>query len=162
MKPFFLLLLVTSLSTAQHTLSLPENETEPKATLADASFMTGHWIGEAFGGISEEIWTKAEGDSMMFSFRLVIDGKVDFYEIGHIIEEGETIHLQLKHFSGELDGWEAKDEFQDFPLVKKEDNALYFDGLTYKRISDNEMIAYVLAEEENGSTQEFKFIFKKQ
>ncbi|MBO0591598.1 hypothetical protein I2486_09265 [Cellulophaga sp. E16_2] len=162
MKPFFLLLLVTSLCTAQHTLSLPENETGPKATLADASFMTGHWIGEAFGGISEEIWTKAEGDSMMFSFRLVIDGKVDFYEIGHIIEEGETIHLQLKHFSGELDGWEAKDEFQDFPLVKKEDNALYFDGLTYKRISDNEMIAYILAEEEDGSTQEFKFIFKKQ
>ncbi|WP_158975334.1 DUF6265 family protein [Cellulophaga sp. L1A9] len=162
MKSFYLLLLVTSLCTAQNTLSPTTDETAPKATLADASFMTGHWIGEAFGGISEEIWTKAEGDSMMFSFRLVIEGKVDFYEIGHIIEEGETIHLQLKHFSGELDGWEAKDEFQDFPLVKKEDNALYFDGLTYKKISDTEMIAYILAEEEDGSTQEFKFIFKKQ
>jgi hypothetical protein len=162
MKSFYLLLLVTSFCTAQNTLSLEENEKSPKATLTDASFMTGHWIGEAFGGISEEIWTKAEGDSMMFSFRLVIEGKVDFYEIGHIIEEGETIHLQLKHFSGDLDGWEAKDEFQDFPLVKKEKNKLYFDGLTYERISDQEMVAYVLTEEEDGSTQELKFTFKKQ
>ncbi|WP_282132248.1 DUF6265 family protein [Cellulophaga baltica] len=162
MKPFYLLLLVTGFCTAQNTFSLGEDETAPKATLEDASFMTGHWVGEAFGGISEEIWTKAEGDSMMFSFRLVIEGKVDFYELGHIIEEGETIHLQLKHFSGDLDGWEAKDEFQDFPLVKKEKNKLYFDGLTYERISDQEMIAYVLTEEEDGSTQELKFTFKKQ
>ncbi|WFO14750.1 DUF6265 family protein [Cellulophaga baltica 4] len=162
MKPFYLLLLVTSFCTAQNTFSLGEDETAPKATLEDASFMTGHWVGEAFRGISEEIWTKAEGDSMMFSFRLVIEGKVDFYELGHIIEEGETIHLQLKHFSGDLDGCEAKDEFQDFPLVKKEKNKLYFDGLTYERISDQEMIAYVLTEEEDGSTQELKFTFKKQ
>ena len=162
MKSTLIFLLFTLVSTAQNTLQLAENEKSPSATLADASFMTGHWIGQDFGGTTEEIWTEANGNSMLFSFRLVIDGKVDFYEIGHIIEEAGTIKLQLKHFSGDLKGWEEKDETEDFKLVKKEKNKLYFSGLTYERKSDTELTAYVLVSNNEGTAQEMEFNFKKQ
>ena len=85
MKFTVILLFFSVLCTAQNTLQLGENEKSPSANLADASFMTGHWIGQDFGGTTEEIWTAGNGDSMLFTFRLVIDGKVNFYEIGHII-----------------------------------------------------------------------------
>jgi len=48
--------------------------------------LQGHWKGEAFGGITEEIWSPPLGDSMMFVFKLVDEGKVVFYEIGGIRE----------------------------------------------------------------------------
>jgi len=50
---------------------------------------------------------------------LVVDGKVDFYEIGPIIEKDNSLLLQLKHFGADLKSWEKKDETQDFELVKK-------------------------------------------
>lgn len=162
MKFFFLILLLPSFCFSQNTISLEENGVSPQATIADAYFMEGHWKGEAFGGMTEEIWTSAMGDSMLFSFRLVVDGKVNFYEIGHILEKDDSLILQLKHFGGDLKAWEEKDETQDFKLVKKEDNKLYFSGLTYEKISDTEMNAHVVIANEDGTTEEVTFIFKKQ
>tara|TARA_R110000868_G_scaffold28633_2_gene107156 strand:+ start:6052 stop:6540 length:489 start_codon:yes stop_codon:yes gene_type:complete len=162
MKLLFYFVLVTSFCSAQNTLSLPENAVPPKASLADASFMTGHWKGQDFGGTTEEIWTAGEGNSMLFTFRLVIDGKVNFYEIGHIIEDGDSLLLQLKHFGGDLKGWEEKEETEDFKLVKKEANKIYFDGLTYEKVNENELNAYVLVKNKDGTQEEMKFNFKRQ
>ena len=162
MKVLFFTLLVYSSCFSQHTLSMVENTISPTAKITDAHFMEGHWKGEAFGGKTEEIWTAAEGNSMLFTFRLVIAGKVNFYEIGHIIEDGESLLLQLKHFNSDLKGWEEKDETEDFKLLKKEKNILYFDGITYQKINENEMNAYVLSENKDGTTEELKFNFKRQ
>lgn len=142
-------------------MSLAENAVSPKATLADAHFMTGHWKGQDFGGITEEIWTAGEGNSMLFTFRLVIDGKVNFYEIGHIIETDNSLLLQLKHFGGDLKGWEEKNETKDFKLVKKEPNKLYFDGMTYEQVNANELNVYVLVDNKEGTQEEMKFNFKR-
>ena len=161
MKVLFFTLLVCSSCFSQHTLSMVENTISPTAKITDAHFIEGHWKGEAFGGKTEEIWTAAEGNSMLFTFRLVIDGKVNFYEIGHIIEDGESLLLQLKHFNSDLKGWEEKDETEDFKLLKKEKNILYFDGITYQKINENEMNAYVLSENKDGTTEELKFNFKR-
>jgi len=162
MKILLFTLLACVCCSAQNTLSLAENEKSPHANLEAASFMTGHWKGEAFGGITEEIWTAAEGNAMLFTFRLVVDGKVDFYEIGHIIEANNSLLLQLKHFGADLKGWEEKEETEDFKLVKKETNKLYFDGITYESLNENEMNVYVLAENEDGTTEELTFNFKRQ
>ena len=99
---------------------------------------------------------------MLFTFRLVIDGKVNFYEIGHIIEDGDSLLLQLKHFGGDLKGWEEKEETEDFKLVKKEANKIYFDGLTYQKVNENELNAYVLVKNKDGTQEEMKFNFKRQ
>ncbi|NND79329.1 MAG: hypothetical protein HKN53_05470, partial [Maribacter sp.] len=134
----------------------------PEATLEEVSWIAGHWKGEAFGGVAEEIWSPPLGDSMMFVFKLVSEGKVQFYEIGHIQQKGETLLLQLKHFHGSLIGWEEKDETIDFKLVKLEENRVYFDGFTIERISENEINMYVVVGEEDGSSEEVKFNYKKE
>ena len=78
-KAIFLLLLITSFNFAQNTLHYNDEKGSAKATLADISWLAGNWTGEAFGGKFEENWSKASGGSMLFSFKLVVDGKVAFY-----------------------------------------------------------------------------------
>ncbi|KQC30336.1 DUF6265 family protein [Flagellimonas eckloniae] len=143
---FFVFLLNCAWLSAQDTLQLQEGQYPPKGNLEQVSWITGHWQGEVFGGISEEIWSAPDGDSMMFVFRLVNEGKVTFYEIGHMREIDNTLLMQLKHFDGNLKGWESKDETVDFKLVKIEANKVYFEGITYELISENEMHVYVLVE----------------
>lgn len=142
-------------------MSLTEDGESPKATLEAVSWIAGHWKGEAFGGIVDEIWSPPLGDSMMFVFKLVAEDKVQFYEVGHIQQVGETLILQLKHFHGSLKGWEEKDETVDFKLVKLENNRVYFDGFTIEKISANEINMYVVIGDENGSSEEVKFNYKR-
>jgi len=144
-----------------NTIQLSENATSPNASLNDVSWIQGHWKGEAFGGITEEIWSPPLGDSMMFVFRLISDNKVQFYEVGGIRQVDETLLMQLKHFHGDFKGWEEKDKTVDFKLVKIEDNNVYFEGLTFEKISDNEMNVYVVIEEKEGEHQELKFNYKR-
>jgi len=143
------------------TLQLSDNATSPKATLDDVGWIQGHWKGEAFGGITEEIWSPPMGDSMMFVFRLINDNRVQFYEVGGIRQVDETLLMQLKHFHGDFKGWEEKDNTIDFKLVKIEDSKVYFEGLTFEKISENEMNVYVVIDEKEGKIQEVKFNYKK-
>jgi len=162
MKFFIFLLLIAAIScSAQNTKSLKEGKTSPKAVIESISWMEGHWKGEAFGGITEEIWSPPLGDSMMFSFKLVVDGKVNFYELGHIRQLDETIVFELKHFGGDLKGWEEKDEVQSFKLVKVESNRFYFEGFTFEKMSNDEINIYALIHQD-GKEEEVKFNYKKQ
>ena len=158
---FFSVLFVQSL-VAQNTVSFEEGTTSPEATLLDVEWMTGHWKGEAFGGITEEIWSPPLGGSMMFSFKLVVNGMVNFYELGHIKEVGGTLLLQLKHFGGDLKGWEEKSDTVDFKLVKLEPNKVFFDDFTLERISDQEINLYVVVGDDEGNQEEVQFNYKRQ
>jgi len=128
---FFVMVISTIFAQEQasNVLKLTEGKNSPKASLQDVSWISGYWRGEAFGGITEEIWSDPLGNSMMFSFKLVIDGKIQFYEVGGITEENNTLLLQLKHFHGDFKGWEKKDETVDFKLVKVEKDRVYFNEL---------------------------------
>ncbi|MCJ7467070.1 MAG: DUF6265 family protein [Maribacter sp.] len=162
MKSILLLtLLITVNGAAQNTVSLPEGARSPKADLSQIAWMTGHWKGEAFGGITEEIWSPPLGGSMMCVFKLVSDGAVNFYEICHIRKIEETLWFELKHFHTDLKGWEEKDEVQSFKLVKIEGNRVYFDGFTFERIDANEVNIYFVIAHTDGSTEEVKFNYKR-
>ncbi len=163
MKRLFLLLLVLSSSVIiaqQKTISLPENEASPQATLNQVAWIQGHYFGEAFGGKTEEIWSPPSGDSMMFVFKLSVDNKTVFYEVGGIRQVGNTLLLQLKHFGKDFKGWEEKNETVDFKLVKIEKDAVYFDGMTFEKVNDNEINIYVVIDE-NGKKEEVKFNYTK-
>lgn len=125
------------------------------------AWIEGHWSGEAFGGTAEEIWSAPLGESMMFVFRLVNDNKVSFYEVGHIQQLENSLILQLKHFDGNLKGWEDKIETVDFKLVKLEKNKVHFEGLTMELVDKNHMNVYVLIEE-NGEAQEILFAYTRK
>jgi len=156
------LLLICVSAQAQNTLSFPENGTSPKANLSEIAWMEGHWKGEAFGGITEEIWSPPLGGSMMFSFKLVNEGKVSFYELGHIRQVDETLVFELKHFHSDLKGWEEKDEVQHFKLIKVDGNRLYFDGFTFEKISVDEINIYGLIDHDDGTSEEVLFNYKRQ
>ncbi len=160
MRVFIFFFLGLGLISAQKTLQLSEGQTSPEATLEDVQWLTGHWKGEAFGGIAEEIWSPPMGNSMMFVFRLVNDGKVSFYEAGHIQEQDNTLILQLKHFHGNLHGWEEKDETVDFKLVKIEDSIAYFEGFTIEKINENAITMHVLVGEDDKA-QEVPFAYQR-
>ncbi|PWL39587.1 hypothetical protein DKG77_01770 [Flagellimonas aquimarina] len=156
----FLLLFNITLLQAQKTFQLNEGQKSPKGDLEQVSWITGHWRGEAFGGISEEIWSPPLGDSMMFVFRLINEGKVSFYEIGHIRQLDTTLIMQLKHFHGNLKGWESKDKTIDFKLIKLEKHKAYFEGITFERVNENEINVYVLVED-SGNSEEVLFNYKR-
>jgi hypothetical protein len=129
--------------------------------LENISWIVGNWKGEAFGGVTEENWSEPSGGSMMATFKLINDGKVSFYEIEIIREVENTLILQLKHFNNDLKGWEAKDETVDFPLQEITTNKVVFEGMTFEKISTNEMNVYVDIHQEDGSIETVKFNYKK-
>jgi len=162
MKSLLYVSLLFSLSiNAQNTAAFSEGSSSPKGNLSDISWMEGNWSGEAFGGITEETWGPPQGGSMMFSFKLISEGKVSFYELGHIREVDETLVYELKHFHADLKGWEEKDEVQQFRLVKVDGDRVYFDGFTFEKISADEINIYAEMENEDGSSEEVIFNFKK-
>ena len=145
----------------EHIMSFDQDSIAPKASLADVAWIAGNWKGQAFGGEVEENWSIPSGDSMMATFKLIKGGKVSFYEIEIIRELNQTLVLQLKHFNGDLKGWEAKDDTVDFPLVKITDTSVYFDGMTFEKRSENQMDVYVLMHQKDGAVHELKFEYKK-
>ena len=147
------------LFTSSLLLAQTEQTLEPK--LKNISWIAGNWKGEAFGGITEENWSEPSGGSMMASFKLIDNGKVVFYELEIIREVENTLILQLKHFGNDLKGWETQDETVDFPLIKITPNKAIFDGMTFEKISDNEMNVYVDIKQENGTVENVKFNYTK-
>ena len=153
MKKLLLFLILITLSCkAQETKTL-----EPK--LENIAWIAGTWHGEAFGGITEEIWSKPSGGSMMATFKLINDGKVTFYEI-EIIREIEN-SLVLKHFGPDLKGWETKDETVDFPLIEITETKVVFEGMTFEKVGDAEMNIYVDIKDKDGNVETVKFNYKK-
>ena len=144
----------------ENALRIDETAGSPKADLSAVAWIAGHWKGEALGGIAEEIWTPPLGGSMMAAFKLSVNDQVKFYELETIVEEGDTLILRLKHFSSKLHGWETKDETVDFKLVKVTRDKVYFDGMTFENVNDDEMNVYVIVGDE-GQEQETKFNYRK-
>ena len=139
--------------------SQDEQTLEPK--LENIKWLSGNWKGEAMGGMAEENWSEPHGDSMMASFKLVRDGKVVFYEIEIIREIENSLVLQLKHFNNDMKGWEEKDETIDFPLKAIYPNKVVFEGMTFEKISENEMTVTVDVEMD-GKVTAMAFNYSKE
>ena len=139
---------------------MDETAIPPKADLSAIAWIAGHWRGEALGGIVEETWTTPLDGSMMAAFKLSVNGQVKFYELETIVEEKDTLILRLKHFSSNLHGWETKDETVDFRLVKVTREKVYFDGMTFENVNDDEMNVYVVTGDE-GKEKEVKFNYRR-
>ena len=109
------------------------SETSPKTSIEDISWISGNWSGEALGGQFEETWNAPMGGAMMGMFKLVIDEKVEFYELLTIVPKDDRLVLRLKHFDKGLVGWEEKDESVEFPLVSASPTKVVFNGLVFSR-----------------------------
>jgi hypothetical protein len=134
------------------------------ATLADAGFVAGRWVGDEDGAVSEETWSAPAGDAMLGTWRLVASGKTRVVELLSISAEGGTLVLRLRHFDPGLAAREEKDRPLVLPLVRRGDGALRFEGprvdggegpvaLTYERKGGG----LVVTLEKDGKAQPFTF-----
>jgi len=142
----------------QHTWKLAPGEKSPPATLTDMKWLVGHWAGEAFGGLGEEMWSPAQAGSMMGMYRLIKDGKPVLYEFLNIVEEHGSLMQRLKHFNADLTGWEEKNKTVDFPLVAIEKGAVHFDGMSFYPQGDS-LTIYLAIEQKDGKVSEQRFLY---
>ena len=142
----------------KHTLSLKEGGTSPTASIQDIAWYTGRWVGTGFGGEVEENFGPPMGESMIGTFRMIQEEQAVFYEFLTIVEEKGSLAYKVKHFNPDLTGWEAKDKYVTFPLVKIEGQTAWFEGMTLKRVGE-ELTIY-LAMKDNGEVKEETLLLK--
>ena len=145
-----------------NTIRLADGTPRPAARIADLSWLVGRWTGEGLGGQIDEVWSEAAGGSMVGYFRLVRAGKPVFYEILTIIENEGSLEMRLKHVNADMTGWEEKNDFVTFKLVKHDASGAYFNGLTFKRVGPDVMEGYLaLRNRTDGTVREEKFVYRR-
>lgn len=144
----------------EHTLRLDDPDTRTPATLEDVSWMVGAWTGDAFGGTFEEVWNPASAGSMVGMFKVLGDGGVSFYELMLLVEEEGSLGLKVKHFAADFTAWETKEDYIHFRLVRIEPEAVHFSGLSFYRISADEIHAYIALHNEDKVWEE-KLVYRR-
>jgi len=122
-------------------------------TIADFAWLAGSWKGDGLGGLSEESWSPASGNTMMGMYKHTKEGEVTFYEFMLIVQEQSGFVMKIKHFSPDMTGWEEKDKSVTFPLVRVSPTEIIFDGLEIEKKSENELQLRVNIGDKDGEIQ---------
>ena len=130
----------------------------PPARIDAGAWLEGDWVGQGLGGTSEEAWLAPLAGNMASVYRGMRDGRVTFFEIVTLVEAGQSLAVQLKHFAPDLRGWEPKDKTLDFHLVRTAPGALYLDGMTYRRTQEG-LESWVLIGPKDGGVRPEKFLY---
>ena len=111
------------------------------ATIEDAAWLAGRWVGTGFGGQMEETWAPPVGGQMVGHFRYWRDGAPQFYEIMLMdVVEGQGVQMRVKHFNPDFVGWEEKGEWVTFEPISAGPDALEFNGLVIRREAENRIV----------------------
>lgn len=159
MKKFKWTLALTGIAIALSSMMLPAKEEVAKAIEFDInnySWLAGHWTGDGFGGVSDEVWSLPAGGIMMGVYRNIQKGKVVFYEFITLDETG----MKLKHFTPEMKSWEEKEDYVHFEMIEATADKLTLKGLVLERKSDTEM-DISLKMKENGVVRTEVFHMKR-
>jgi hypothetical protein len=141
-----------------NTIRLAEGAPRPPGSVGQLAWLTGRWQGHGLGGSVEEAWSDPAGGSMVGYFRLVKDGKPVFYEIMTIMEVEGSLELRLKHLNPDMTGWEEKADFVTFRLARMDADAVFFNGLTFRRAGPDRLEIYLaLRTRTDGSVREETF-----
>lgn len=128
----------------EHTFKLSEGEERPAATLDDARFLVGRWVGTAFGERMEESWSEPTGGSMVGTFKLFSGDEPAMYEIMLLTVEDGTLSLKVKHFNADFTAWEDKEDYVNFRLVAKAPGELHFGGLSFYKRGEDRLDGYIV------------------
>lgn len=159
----FPLVLLAQENNSAHTLRLAEGAVSPPAKLQDFAWLAGHWVGTGFGGAHvEEVWLPPLGSSMSGIFRLVVGERTQVQEIFALVPVGDSVELRLKHFTGELKGWEQKDDYVTFKLVRVAPGEVQFEGLTFRVGDDGVLRVWLVTKSRDGTSAEEEMIYRRQ
>lgn len=133
---------------------LPAAASPRNATIDDAAWLAGRWVGEGLGGQVEEVWSPPAGGQMVGHFRLVRNGAPAFYELCLIDVTADGIRLRVKHFNPDFTGWEERDGWHSFAPVGAMPGQLRFEGLTFRREGDALIIDIRITDSATGTTRD--------
>lgn len=145
-----------------NTLRLAEGAKPAAASLEDFAWLAGRWEGTGFGGARvEEVWTAPEGSSMCGLFRMTRDGRAQIYEFVLLVPVGDSVEMRLKHFTWELKGWEEKDKWVTFRLVRRTETEFFFEGLTFRREDGGDTLRAFLLVSSKGRSEEQELVYRR-
>lgn len=148
---------------AQETRVGEQGFTSPPATIHQMLWLEGLWQGEGIEGArATENWLPPTGTTMVGTFiQQTAEGGIMFSEHMHIIEEGGSLVLKLKHFNADLTGWEDKDGMVTFRLLGTEFCAAYFSGLTLRCDGPDRLVVAVRMRSDGPEPKELLFRFDR-
>lgn len=135
-------------------------------TLVDINVLSGSWIGDAFGGKIEEIWTKPASGSMIGMFRMYNEKRTGVLEFLVITEDRHGVTLKFKHFDVD---YNAKEETPlVFKLISIEGNKYVFESdahnkpkrLIYNFI-DSDQLVVTVENEVDGTSESFSLNMRR-
>jgi Domain of unknown function (DUF6265) len=115
-------------------------QTMRPATIDDAAWLAGRWVGEGFGGQMEESWSPPVGGQMIGHFRYWSGGEPQFYEIMMMDVADGGVRMRVKHFNPDFTGWEERGEWVTFEPVSAAPDALIFNGLEIRREAPDRIV----------------------
>ncbi len=159
----FLSILNAQSRLTENTLKYDSTSAQVKYNFNDFAFLSGEWTGEAFGGNVEEYWSEPSDDVMLGIFKLSEKDTTVFTEFFQLKSINGILQLRLKHFSNNFIGWEEKEDFVIFQFIKLESNKAYFNGLTYERKDQNNLVIYLAMHNgKNAEVNEIVFNLKRK
>lgn len=158
------LALQSTMAGAQETRTAPADHTPPPATIAQAAWLVGDWVGTGIDGAgAAEVWLPASGGTMAGLFvQEKPDGTILFTEHMYLSEEAGSLVVKLKHFNPDLTGWEEKDGMVRFPLIAIAPCQAHFRSLTYRCDGENGLLVAVRMKSEGPEVQELVFRFRRR
>ena len=145
-----------------NTIRLAPGAPRPKAQIAELAWLAGRWEGEGLGGSIDEVWSEPAGGAMVGYFRLVRDSKPVFYEILTLLESEGSVELRLKHVNPDMTGWEEKNGYVTFRLVRQDATGAYFEGLTFRRATPDRIDGFIaLRDKASGTVGEETLTYRR-
>jgi hypothetical protein len=145
----------------EHTVTLGAGNKPAPASIDDMRWLAGHWIGEALGGVVEEIWSPPRSGVMLCAYRLVRNGQPVFYEFITLAESNGTLVIRLKHFHPDLRGWEEKDRVFEFPFVQRTADSMQFEAMTFRRHGADRVTIFLAIKGKDGAFSEEAFEYHR-
>jgi hypothetical protein len=125
--------LAAALTTQAQTPAASQAPRASAAKIEDAAWLAGRWIGTGLGGELEEVWSPPAGGQMVGHFRLLVEGKPQFYEFMLLDVAEGGIRMRLKHFNPDHTAWEDKETWTTFTPVSSSADELVFSALSIRR-----------------------------
>jgi hypothetical protein len=149
---------------AQETRIAPPDHAPPPATIAEAAWLVGDWVGTGIAGAqATEVWLPPTGPTMVGVFvQEKPDGTILFTEHMYLTEDAGSLMVKLKHFNPDLTAWEEKDGMVRFRLLSIEPCAAYFASLTFRCEGDDGLLVAVRMRSEGDEVNELLFRFKRR
>jgi len=86
------------------------------------------------------------------------NGDVQFLEFWVLDASG----MKLKHFDPEFVGWEEKDDFVNFEMIKSEPNKVTMKGLIYERTPENTLKIALDMQQDDGKLTTERFELQRE